>query len=49
MTAIAPLAAGGSAAAWSVKGGNFQLSKRLLEKENVNLRLNHTVESVKLD
>ena len=43
MTAVAPLAAGGSAAAWSVEGGNEQLPARLLERSGSVVRMNATV------
>ena len=45
-TAVAPLAAGGSAAAWSVVGGNEQLAVRAVEESGATVRLGRRVLSV---
>ena len=44
MTAIAPLAAGGSKAAFSIRGGNSKISEGLLKGKDV--RMGHTVKSI---
>jgi len=46
MTAVAPLTAGGSSAAWSVQGGNHQIVKALLNSSQANVRLGRTVEAI---
>ena len=45
-TAVAPLAGGGSAAAWSVVGGNEQLAVRAVEESGATVRLGRRVLSV---
>ena len=42
-TAVAPLAAGGSKAAFRIEGGNARLAARLLERAGVTLHLSTRV------
>ena len=45
-TAVAPLAAGGSKAAFKIEGGNAQLAARLLARANASTRFGHRVTAV---
>lgn len=47
MTAVAPLAAGGSSAAWSVDGGNYQIAEKILDSQDIYVKLGHQVTAVK--
>ena len=46
-TAVAPLAAGGSAAAWSVPGGNAQIARGLLERSTARVHLRSPVRAIR--